>query len=145
MSSPDNVSSFHDFSQYEFNDSDRESALDNLKMFLAEGQIPWDALTFITGEVINPLFTYLFFQIFVCWFVYLFVFRPRLHGSKQTIERTKTCSDPPFVYMGPAVPCKFFETLKLRFGYLTPNGHPRFAVSDFTLSVCPYLGLKIRG
>ena len=37
--------------QYEFNDSDRESALDNLKMFLAEGQIPWDALTFITGQV----------------------------------------------------------------------------------------------
>ncbi|CAH3197517.1 unnamed protein product [Porites evermanni] len=42
--------------KYEFNDSDRESALDNLKMFLAEGQIPWDALTFITGEVINTLF-----------------------------------------------------------------------------------------
>ena len=56
LSSPDNVSSFHVFSQYEFNDSDRESALDNLKMFLAEGQIPWDALTFITGEVINTLF-----------------------------------------------------------------------------------------
>lgn len=37
--------------KYEFNDSDRESALDNLKMFLAEGQIPWDALTFITGEI----------------------------------------------------------------------------------------------
>ena len=37
--------------QYEFNDSDRESALDNLKMFLAEGHIPWDALTFITGQV----------------------------------------------------------------------------------------------
>ena len=25
--------------------------LDNLKMFLAEGQISWDALTFITGQV----------------------------------------------------------------------------------------------
>jgi len=37
--------------KYEFNDSDRECALDNLKMFLAEGQIPWDALTFITGEI----------------------------------------------------------------------------------------------
>ena len=106
LSSPDNVSSFHDFSQYEFNDSDRESALDNLKMFLAEGQIPWDALTFITGEVINTLFIYLFFIYFL--FIYLF-FRPRLHGSKQTFERTKTCSDPPFFYMGPAVPCKFLN------------------------------------
>ena len=37
--------------QYEFNDSDRECALDNLKMFLEENEIPWDALTFITGEV----------------------------------------------------------------------------------------------
>ena len=37
--------------QYEFNDSDRECALDNLKMFMADGKIPWDALTFITGWV----------------------------------------------------------------------------------------------
>lgn len=37
--------------QYEFNDSDRECALDNLRIFLEEGDIPWDALTFITGEV----------------------------------------------------------------------------------------------
>ena len=42
--------------QYEFNDSDRECALDNLRIFLEEGDIPWDALTFITGEVwINNL------------------------------------------------------------------------------------------
>ena len=67
------MSSFHDFSQYEFNDSDRESALDNLKMFLAEGQIPWDALTFITGEVTNTLFIYLFsIYLFVGLFIYLF-------------------------------------------------------------------------
>ena len=37
--------------QYEFNDSDRECALDNLRIFLEDGFIPWDALTFITGEV----------------------------------------------------------------------------------------------
>ena len=37
--------------QYEFNDSDRECALDNLRLFLEDGTIPWDALTFITGEV----------------------------------------------------------------------------------------------
>ena len=37
--------------QYEFNDSDRECALDNLKIFLLDGKIPWDALIFITGEV----------------------------------------------------------------------------------------------
>ena len=67
--STNNVRSSNDFSQYEFNDSDRESALDNLKMFLAEGQIPWDALTFITGEVINTLFIYLFFIYFFCLFI----------------------------------------------------------------------------
>ena len=37
--------------QYEFNDSDRECALDNLKIFFEGGELPWDALTFITGEV----------------------------------------------------------------------------------------------
>ena len=37
--------------QYEFNESDRESALDNIKMFLVDGQIAWDALTFITGHM----------------------------------------------------------------------------------------------
>ena len=28
---------------------------------------------------------------------------------------------------------------------LTEKGNPRFAVSGFTISVCPYLGIKIRG
>ncbi|CAI8029533.1 Dynein heavy chain 6, axonemal [Geodia barretti] len=37
--------------KYEFNDSDRECALDNLRIFLEDGSIPWDALTFITGEI----------------------------------------------------------------------------------------------
>lgn len=37
--------------QYEFNDSDRECALDNLRIFLEDGELPWDALIFITGEV----------------------------------------------------------------------------------------------
>ena len=37
------------------------------------------------------------------------------------------------------------ETLRLRFGDLTTNDKPRFAVSSFMLAVCPYLGLKIRG
>uniref|UniRef100_A0A1X7UKU1 AAA+ ATPase domain-containing protein n=2 Tax=Amphimedon queenslandica TaxID=400682 RepID=A0A1X7UKU1_AMPQE len=37
--------------KYEFTDSDRGCALDNLKMFLEDGDIPWDALTFITGEI----------------------------------------------------------------------------------------------
>ncbi|XP_071446254.1 dynein axonemal heavy chain 6 [Hetaerina americana] len=36
---------------YEFSDSDRECALNNLKMFCAEGTIPWDALEYITGEI----------------------------------------------------------------------------------------------
>ena len=28
---------------------------------------------------------------------------------------------------------------------LTAKGNPRFAVSGFTISFCPYLGIKIRG
>lgn len=36
---------------YEFNDSDRECAFDNMKMFCASGTIPWDALEYITGEI----------------------------------------------------------------------------------------------
>ena len=39
----------------------------------------------------------------------------------------------------------FGRGLRLKFGDLTTNGKPRFAVSSFTLGVCPYLGLKIRG
>lgn len=39
------------FYQYEFNDSDRECALDNLRIFLEDAELPWDALIFITGEV----------------------------------------------------------------------------------------------
>ncbi|KAL5019828.1 hypothetical protein ScPMuIL_002720 [Solemya velum] len=37
--------------KYEFNDSDRECALLNLQMFCNEGTIPWDTLTYITGEI----------------------------------------------------------------------------------------------
>ncbi|EEZ99537.1 Dynein heavy chain, cytoplasmic-like Protein [Tribolium castaneum] len=36
---------------YEFNDSDREFAFNTLKMFCAEGTIPWDALEYLTGEI----------------------------------------------------------------------------------------------
>jgi len=37
--------------KYEFSNSDRECALDNLRLFLEEGKIPWDALKFITGDI----------------------------------------------------------------------------------------------
>ncbi|KAH3860157.1 hypothetical protein DPMN_023048 [Dreissena polymorpha] len=37
--------------KYEFNDSDRECALLNLQIFCQEGNIPWDALGYITGEI----------------------------------------------------------------------------------------------
>jgi dynein heavy chain len=37
--------------KYEFNDSDRECALNNLQMFLEDNEIPWDTLEFITGEI----------------------------------------------------------------------------------------------
>ena len=37
--------------KYEFNDSDRESALLNFQMFCSEGYIPWDALIYITSEI----------------------------------------------------------------------------------------------
>ncbi|CAG5008051.1 unnamed protein product [Parnassius apollo] len=36
---------------YEFNDSDRECAMLTLQMFCAEGDIPWDALEYITSEI----------------------------------------------------------------------------------------------
>ncbi|KAG5888365.1 hypothetical protein JTB14_033502 [Gonioctena quinquepunctata] len=36
---------------YEFNDSDRDFAFNTLKMFCAEGPIPWDALEYLTGEI----------------------------------------------------------------------------------------------
>lgn len=35
---------------YEFNDSDRECALLNLNLFCKDGNIPWDALIYITGR-----------------------------------------------------------------------------------------------
>nr|XP_060479238.1 dynein axonemal heavy chain 6 [Panthera onca] len=35
---------------YEFNDSDRECALLNLNLYCQEGNIPWDALIYITGQ-----------------------------------------------------------------------------------------------
>lgn len=38
---------------YEFNDSDRDFAFNTLKMFCAEGTIPWDALEYLTGIYIN--------------------------------------------------------------------------------------------
>nr|CAD7569447.1 unnamed protein product [Timema californicum] len=36
---------------YEFNDSDRECALNTMKMFCTGHDIPWDALEYITGEI----------------------------------------------------------------------------------------------
>ncbi|XP_069668946.1 dynein axonemal heavy chain 6 isoform X3 [Periplaneta americana] len=36
---------------YEFNDSDRQCALSNMKMFCSDDTIPWDALEYITGEI----------------------------------------------------------------------------------------------
>ncbi|XP_047126546.1 dynein axonemal heavy chain 6 isoform X3 [Hydra vulgaris] len=37
--------------KYEFNDSDRSCSLENLSLFLSNGKIPWEALTFITGQI----------------------------------------------------------------------------------------------
>ncbi|KAK3507623.1 hypothetical protein QTP70_031174 [Hemibagrus guttatus] len=37
--------------RYEFNDSDRECALLNLKLYCKTEHIPWDALIYITGEI----------------------------------------------------------------------------------------------
>ena len=37
------------------------------------------------------------------------------------------------------------KTLRSRFGHFTANDIRRFAVNGFTLPVCQYLGLKIRG
>lgn len=38
-----------------------------------------------------------------------FSLRPRLQGSRQIFERTKTCTDLPFVYTEPTEPCKFLN------------------------------------
>ena len=40
---------------------------------------------------------------------------------------------------------KTIQTLRSRFGHFTGNDKLRFAVNGFTLPVCPYLGLEIRG
>ena len=37
------------------------------------------------------------------------------------------------------------ETLRSRSDHFTVNGKLRLAINGFTLPVCPYLGLKIRG
>ncbi|XP_013789011.2 dynein heavy chain 6, axonemal-like [Limulus polyphemus] len=37
--------------KYEFSDSDRECALDNLRIFCQDGHIPWDALEYTIGEI----------------------------------------------------------------------------------------------
>ena len=37
--------------RYEFSNSDRECALETLKLFLSDNKIPWTALSFITGEI----------------------------------------------------------------------------------------------
>lgn len=37
---------------YEFNDTDRDCALMNLRMFCEAGVVPWDALEYITSEIL---------------------------------------------------------------------------------------------
>ena len=39
--------------------------------------------------------------------------------------------------------CLIRDLTRSRFGHLTANGKPRFAVSGFTLAVCPFLALKV--
>ena len=39
--------------------------------------------------------------------------------------------------------CLIRDPTRSRFRHLTANGKPRFAVSGFTLAVCPFLGLKL--
>ena len=39
--------------------------------------------------------------------------------------------------------CLIRDPTRSRFRHLTSNGKPRFAVSGFTLAVCPFLGLKL--
>ena len=37
------------------------------------------------------------------------------------------------------------QTLRSRFSHFTANDKLQFAVNGFTLTVCPHLGIKIRG
>ena len=75
-------------------------------------------------------------------------------GRLAVFEDTLTCPESPLpVKLERASGTRLIETeqsletctLRSRFGHLTANGNPLFAVSGFTLPVCSYLGITIRG
>ena len=47
-----------DYLQYEFRDCDKEFSLLSLEMLCADGAIPWDALTYLVGEVNQLLYSH---------------------------------------------------------------------------------------
>ena len=87
--------------------------------------------------------------------------RQKTGSNKKNIgERSDlSCCPPPELLSACfALRCSFFihdifkyqynqliESLRSRFGHFTANDKLRFAVNGFTLPVCPYLVLKIRG
>jgi len=64
--------------KYEFNDSDRDCCLQNLKIFCKDGTIPWDALEYITGKIF--------------WFCGIMVYMVCVYGEKLWINRTNNIS-----------------------------------------------------
>ena len=65
------------------------------------------------------------------------------NDTDESPEQSALKGESGYIHYAVEVQNRILETLRSKFGHLTVNGNPRFAVSGFTLSVCPYLGIKI--
>ena len=65
------------------------------------------------------------------------------NDTDESPEQSALKGESGYIHYAVEVQNTILETLRSKFGHLTVNGNPRFAVSGFTLSVCPYLGIKI--
>lgn len=73
---------------YEFNDSDRECCLQNLKLFCISEHIPWNALTYTTGYKIFLKFSLAKvkkkLQILYSLYIYQFILGEITYGGRVT-------------------------------------------------------------
>ena len=65
------------------------------------------------------------------------------NDTDESPEQSALKGESGYIHYAVEVQNRILEALRSKFGHLTVNGNPRFAVSGFTLSVCPYLGIKI--
>ena len=65
------------------------------------------------------------------------------NDTDESPEQSALKGESGYIHYAVEVQNTILETLRSKFGRLTVNGNPRFAVSGFTLSVCPYVGIKI--